>query len=139
MLILKSKIKQIIKKEQEKAARSVTAELRKKHAVEISQVRKGYETRIAGIEKRHAREIAIFRKALSNRDRQHRLDVEAFSEYQENKAFFKWFREIYAPEITEIIRKMGGMFYHLNEGDRKEAVSRKTDVKVARKMRVVGA
>jgi len=37
------------------------------------------------------------------------------------------------------MRKMGGFFYNLNEGERRDALSRKTDAKVERKMRIVGA
>jgi hypothetical protein len=139
MIILKSSIKQIIKKEKAKSDKEARQQEKKKAQDLRMKKEKEHRADIAKLVEKHRREILLYRKALKNRDDQHKADLQGYQDYKEDKAFFKNFRVVHAPIIEEAMKIVGGFRYQINEGDYKEAVSEKRDPKTEQKLKIVGA
>lgn len=121
MFIRKKKIKGLILRREQKARERENKFLNKK-----------FQKIIKDIEAEHSLEIHKRERIISKKEKQHKRDLRAREIMNDNRAFFREFKDVAAPHITKMIKEFAQIMHEINRGETKDANADRKDAKVVR-------
>ena len=117
--VRKSDIKLYLAKSIKKAENKLKKELEKKHVDYLKIMRS-----------EHLEYENELKKVIKNHKKQHKRDLRARVIMNDNRVFFRGFKETSAPKILKMISEFANLLAELDRGEVKDARAEKQDPKV---------
>lgn len=118
-LIRKSQIHAIIKNRIRKAEKILEKQLQKEHEKDIKKLMLEFAEERKGLQ-----------QIIHNKNKQHKRDLKARKLMNDNRIFFRIFREIAAPHILEMIKEFAKLLTELDKGEVADASAERKDLKI---------